>query len=121
MTLYPTLEEILSRAAQEGFVVRDLTLLQSALARPQTTVFGREVFESLSEKFAALVYSLAQNQALLDGNKRLALGAGLLFLRLNDHCCVNTHDELFNLMIDMARGMNHIPLIAGRVMIARIR
>jgi prophage maintenance system killer protein len=53
---------------------------------------------------AALLHSIALYQALLDGSERLALGAALLMLRLNDARSSATHDELFDLMIDIADG-----------------
>jgi death on curing protein len=120
MTVYPTVEDALERITQTDFIVRDIGLLASAISRPQTIVFGREVYPSLAEKFAALVYSLAENQALVDANKRLALGVSLLFLRLNDHRLENTHDELFQLMIDMAQGFNEVPLIARRLRVVSL-
>jgi death on curing protein len=115
MTVHPTMEDVLERVVSLGLVVRDVSLIESALARPKTTVFGKEVFDSLPKKTAALMHSMAQNQALLDGNKRLALGVALLFLRLNDHRLANTHDELFDLMIDMSHGLQDITAIALRL------
>jgi death-on-curing protein len=51
--------------------VRDYGLLESALARPQSTVFGEDAYPGLHEKAAALLHSLVSNHALIDGNKRL--------------------------------------------------
>jgi death-on-curing protein len=63
--------------------VRDYGLLSSAAARPQTNVFGQEAYPSLTEKAAALLHSLCANQALIDGNKRLAWAAAVTFIVLN--------------------------------------
>ena len=67
----------------EGFVIRDLGLLASAIARPQTTVYGAEAYHDLWTKAAALLESLARNHALADGNKRLTLVLTDVFLGLN--------------------------------------
>ena len=64
-------------------VIRDLGLLESALARPQASAFGVDAYTTLHEKAAALMESLARNHALIDGNKRLAWVATRLFLVLN--------------------------------------
>lgn len=84
MVLYPTLEEtlLLHKRLIERFGgkpgVRDLGLLQSALARPQTGYYG-----SLSLQAAALLQSLALNHAFIDGNKRVAFAQTAIFLLLN--------------------------------------
>ena len=83
-TFFPTLEEamylhseLISRfGGSPG--IRDLGLLESALARPRSGYYT-----SLSEQAAALMQSLALNHALVDGNKRLAFGLTAVFLRIN--------------------------------------
>ena len=60
-------------------VVRDHGLLESALGRPQATVFGEDAYIGIHEKAAALLHSLARNRALVDGNQRLALAATIAF------------------------------------------
>jgi death-on-curing protein len=64
-------------------VVRDPGLLASAAARPGTVIFGQVAYPTLYGKAAALLFSISQNQALLDGNKRLAWAAAVTFLALN--------------------------------------
>ena len=54
--------------------------LEAAVARPRTTVFGQDAIHPLFDKAAALVHSVARNHALVDRNKRLALGALVAFL-----------------------------------------
>lgn len=51
--------------------VRDWGLLESALHRPQSSVFGTDAYPTLDEKAAALMHSLVRNHPLVDGNKRL--------------------------------------------------
>ena len=64
-------------------VVRDPGLLAAAAARPSTVVFGQVAYPSLFGKAAALLFSVCQNNTLLDGNKRLAWAAAVTFLALN--------------------------------------
>ncbi len=63
--------------------VRDLALLESAVAAPQASFGGRSPYEDLPEVAAAYLFYLCRNHPFLDGNKRAALGACLVFLRLN--------------------------------------
>lgn len=61
--------------------VRDVGLLASAVARPQATFDGADLYPDLSEKAAALMDSLTRNHPFVDGNKRTAIAAAALFLR----------------------------------------
>lgn len=63
--------------------VRDVGLIESALAQPQMTFGGVDLYPTLAEKAAVLCYSLAENQGFVDGNKRVAFAALETFLRLN--------------------------------------
>ena len=76
--IHLTLEELLlvaDRAVAGDVVIRDVGLLEAALARPRATAFGSDAYPTLTDKAAALLHSLAKNHALVDGNKRLALPA----------------------------------------------
>lgn len=84
--------------------VRDVGLLESAAARPRTSIFGEDAYPSLPEKAAALVHSVCCNHALVDGNKRLALVSVAAFLRLNGYRIVMTQDEAFDLIMAVADG-----------------
>ncbi|MCE3556098.1 type II toxin-antitoxin system death-on-curing family toxin [Pseudonocardia sp. RS11V-5] len=108
MTEYLTLESLLqvAEAAIEGKVtVCDFGLLESAVARPRTTVFGAEAYPSMTEKAAALLESLARNHALVDGNKRLGWLATEVFCFLNGWLVVAADDDKFDLVIDVAAGV----------------
>ena len=61
------------------FRIRDLGLLESAVARPRTSVFGEDAYPTFPDKVAALMHFIARNHALIDGNKRLAWSAARLF------------------------------------------
>ena len=63
--------------------VRDLGLLESAVARPRATFDGKELYPDLFTKTAALMDSLINNHPFLDGNKRTGITAAGLFLLLN--------------------------------------
>ena len=52
--------------------VRDLGLIDSAVARPRSSAFGEDAYPTIELKAAALLHSLAANHGLVDGNKRLA-------------------------------------------------
>jgi len=83
---YLTLEDLIEigTALIPGFAIRDLGLLQSAAARPQTTVYGKDAYKTFPVKAAALMHSLARNHCLVDGNKRLAWAATRVFCLMNE-------------------------------------
>ncbi|HEX5690337.1 MAG TPA: type II toxin-antitoxin system death-on-curing family toxin [Roseiflexaceae bacterium] len=87
--VYLALEDILairdqvSAAYAEQFEVMAFNGLMSALAAPQRSAFGVEVFPTLPEKAGALVYSLIQHHPFWDGNKRIATAALKEFLERN--------------------------------------
>ncbi len=60
--------------------VRDWGLLESALARPRSTVFGEDAYPAVWEKAGALLLSLVDNRAFVDGNKRIGFSCAVLFL-----------------------------------------
>lgn len=117
--IYLALTEVLhvaERTLGPKVFVRDHGLLESALARPQATAFGADAYESLEEKAAALLHSLARNHALVDGNKRLALAAMIAFLGLNGHRLTLTNDQAYTLVMDIASGrVDDVADIAERI------
>ncbi len=62
--------------------VNNLDLVDSALAQPQMTFDGNDLFPTLAEKAAALGYSLIMNHAFNDGNKRIGHAVGEHIARL---------------------------------------
>jgi death on curing protein len=104
-TDYLSLEDLLDLVNALGAgPVRDLGLLDSACHRPRAGLFGQEAYPTLSAKAAALMHSLAGNHALVDGNKRLALFATVVFLRINGYRLDLTDDEAFDLTVSVAAG-----------------
>jgi death-on-curing protein len=65
--------------------IRDLTLLESAIFRPQTTFGGFDLYESLFDKAAAIMHSIILNHPFIDGNKRTGTICVLVFLELNNY------------------------------------
>ena len=63
--------------------VRDMALLESAVAAPQSGYGGKSVYADVVEIAAAYLFYLCRNHPFVDGNKRAALGACLVFLQLN--------------------------------------
>jgi death-on-curing protein len=86
------------------FRIRDIGLLESAVNRPEMTVYGREVYKTLAEKIAALMHSLASNHALVDGNKRITWSCGRVFAILNDCDFEVDVDEAERIIMALASG-----------------
>jgi death-on-curing protein len=63
--------------------LRDEGLLESAVAAPQATFGGVSVYDCVEDIAAAYLFHLCRNHPVFDGNKRVALGSCLVFLRLN--------------------------------------
>jgi death-on-curing protein len=84
--------------------VRDLALLESAVASPQASFGGEYVHPTLPEMAAAYLFHLAQNHPFIDGNKRAAAAATFLFLYLNDLVLECSEDELVELTMAIASG-----------------
>lgn len=63
--------------------VREMALLESAVAAPQASFGGRSPYQDIAEVAAAYLFYLCKNHPFIDGNKRTALGACIVFLRLN--------------------------------------
>ena len=73
--------------------VRDIGLLESAVGRPQASFDGKDLYESIFDKAAALLQSLLKNHPFVDGNKRTALTSAGIFLKMNGYKLVNDHDN----------------------------
>ncbi len=108
MTEYLDLDDLLEisrQALAADVVVRDYGLLESALARPRASVFGKDAYPDLHLKAAALLQSLARNHALVDGNKRLAWIACRTFLAINGQWISAPEDDRFDFVIRVATGV----------------
>lgn len=100
----PALMQVARRACGDGVLVRDAGLLESALARPQSTVLGQDAYPTVHGKAAALLHSLVSNHALVDGNKRLGWQATVVFLWINGWDVRAPDDDAFDLVMRVASG-----------------
>lgn len=112
MTVYLDLPQAAAIAADMGLHVRDVGLLSSAVARPESSMFGVEAYPDLFVKAAALFSSLAQNHPFFDGNKRFAWVATLTFLELNGVVIDMTTDSAFELVLNVAQSRLDLDAIA---------
>lgn len=115
--IFLNLEELLyvaTRTLGSPPEIRDVGLLESALARPRASAFGEAAYPTIHEKAAALLHSLARNHAVVDGNKRLALAATIAFHGMNGMRLTLTNDAAYELIIEIASGgLDDIPKIAS--------
>ena len=84
--------------------IRNLGLLESALAQPKATFDGVDLHPTLIEKAAALGFALVANHAFVDGNKRIGHAAMEVFLIMNGLEIDAGVDEQERLMLDIASG-----------------
>ena len=82
--------------------VRDMALLESAVNAPFQTFGGQDLFPSIYEKAARLLYGIANNHAFVDGNKRTAVHAMEVFLIMNRVSLDYTIDEMEIMVIGIA-------------------
>lgn len=120
MTLFLTLPEALAiaeRVTGGPPLVRDVGLIESALVRPQSSVFGQDAYATIDEKAAAMLQSLVLNHGLVDGNKRLGLACTSVVLTINGAPLdLDDETEAYDLVIAVITGeLADIPSIAARM------
>lgn len=84
--------------------LRDRGALESAVAQPEASFGGEELYPDLASKAAALGHSLIQNHPFVDGNKRIGHGAMEVFLLLNGHEIDASVDDQEKIIIEVASG-----------------
>ncbi len=84
--------------------IRDIGLIESAVARPQATFGGKHLYSSLFDKAAALLQSLLKNHPFVDGNKRTALVSAGVFLKKNGYKLINNHKQEIEFAIRVDNG-----------------
>ena len=84
--------------------IRDQGLLESALAQPMTTFDGKFIHTDLFSMAAAYLFHVAKNHAFVDGNKRTALLAALVFLDVNGVAIDHSSESLYDLTKAIAEG-----------------
>lgn len=108
--------ELAARLLGDPVTVRDIGLLGSAVARPQTTVFGADAYPDLGSKAAALLQSIVCNHALIDGNKRLGWLTTAVFLEINGvEATRASNDAVYDLVIWVASQSTTVDEIVGRL------
>ena len=103
-------DQITRYGGEDG--VRDLGLLESALAQPEASFAGTWLHQSLYEMAAAYAYHLCQNHPFIDGNKRTALACALVFLELNGIQVNDPKGSLKEAMLNIASGKMEKPACA---------
>jgi len=82
--------------------IRDEGLLHSAVAAPQATYGGESPFADMPEVAAAYLFYICRNHPFIDGNKRAAMTAAIVFLRLNGIEPAPDSDKWETLVLDVA-------------------
>lgn len=84
--------------------IRDLGLLQSAVAMPRAGVGGQYLHTDLFEMAAACLFHVARNHPFVDGNKRVGAAAALVFLEINGTSIDTSNEALADMAIAAAEG-----------------
>jgi death-on-curing protein len=84
--------------------IRDIGLVESAIAQPEASFGGQYLHADLFEMAAAYLYHLVMNHPFVDGNKRVGLEASLIFLEVNDESLIADDEELVDLVLKTTAG-----------------
>ncbi len=121
MLRYPRLQDVLffhdEALRRSGGLqgIRELGLIDSALARPRAWFGGRQLYRTRWEKAAAILQSLVKNHGFIDFNKRAAWARVSYFLERNGHAILASPKEVVDLLLQIeARGYD-VPDIARRL------
>ncbi len=96
--------------------IRDVGLLAAAAARPQASAFGDDAYPDVWSKAAALLHSVVNNHALVDGNKRLGWVACAVFLDINGvDPTAASNDDVFELVMRVAASTVDVGEVAERL------
>lgn len=120
MIIFLTKEEVISAhyfmmrkmndADQSG--VKDHGLLESAVHRPQQSVFGEDAYPRLYDKAAALLESLVKNHCFHNGNKRTAYLVTKSFLMINGKHLKMQREYAVEFIVDIAKGIHSLEAAA---------
>jgi death on curing protein len=84
--------------------IREMALLESAILAPQASFGGKSPYKDIIEIAAAYLFYICSNHPFIDGNKRAALGACIVFLRLNGSETATDGPEWEKLTLGIAAG-----------------
>lgn len=93
--------------------IREICLLESAVAAPMTAVFGEELHKTMYNKAAAYLFYIVKNHAFLDGNKRTGSATALVFLRANGKSMKYELDEFLEFIVSIAEGHETLDTISN--------
>ena len=113
MISYPLLDVVVTTLRGLGFHVRDLGLLDSALVRAQTRLYGADAYPTLQLKAAAMVHSVINNHPMVDGNKRSAWVILNFFLVLNNRQLQSSQDNAYEFIMSIAEKRIELEEIAA--------
>lgn len=82
--------------------IRDLSSLQSAVARPMATFDNNDLYPDLFSKAAALMHSIIKNHPFVAGNKRVAITAASIFIQRNNYALTASNKELKRFTLKVA-------------------
>jgi death-on-curing protein len=94
-------------------VVRDLSMLLSAIGRPQSTYGSQDLYPDLFHKAAVLMDSLIRNHPFLDGNKRTGIAAAGIFFQINGYQFHVSNKELVTFTLEVAESRYTLEEIAS--------
>ena len=89
---------------QTNSTIRDIRLLESAVNNPFQTFGGEDLYPTIFNKAAQLAYGLVKNHGFVDGNKRVAIHAMLVYLEVNDYKIDFSQDELIEIGMNLAES-----------------
>lgn len=118
MTIYLTLEQII--IIHEDQIVRydgssglrDVSLLESAVFRPQSSFGGEDLYPTIFDKASALIHSLILNHPFIDGNKRTGIASMLVFLELNGYRLQVIQKALVNTALEVGSKKLNVEKLA---------
>ena len=84
--------------------LRDMGLLESAVLGCTQTFGGEEIYPTIIGKASRMAYTICMNHPFIDGNKRVAVTALLVILRMNDVNLSFTQKDLISLGLGVADG-----------------
>lgn len=87
-----------------GKGIREIGLIESAVNAPFQTFGGKSLYPSIFDKAARLFYGLVKNHGFIDGNKRVAAHALIVFLRVNNFDLIASDDDFFQVTMKTAAG-----------------
>ncbi len=118
---YPTLSELIyingrvlnnPQILQGKQKIRDMALLEAAVARPAASAFGQDAYPELADKAAALLHSIARNHPFTDGNKRTATVAAIFMLEVNGQHVAWQPQEALAMILSVAEGRCDVDSLA---------